>query len=142
MKNLFILFALILLVSCGKKDEHAGHDMTAAASDDANQILYNQVMDIHDEVMPKMEDLYNLKKELQDKIANTPNLAAEEKQKLEQRIIVVDSVSKLMMDWMHSFDPRPDSANKEAARAYLEAEMEKIKKVKEAMLETLEKGNN
>ena len=100
-------------------------------------------MDIHDEVMPKMQDLYMLKKGLQDKIAATPGMSSEEKQNLEKRILVLDSVNQLMMDWMHKFSPRSDSTDQEAAREYLESEMEKIRKVREAMLEAIasEKGS-
>jgi hypothetical protein len=136
-----LMVVALLLVNCGKKgEESAHHDHEAMDGENPNQVLYNQVMDVHDEVMPKMEDLYNLKKDLQEKIANTPGLVEEERKKLEERIIVIDSVSKLMMDWMHEFNPLPDSTDQEAARAYLESEMEKIKKVKDAMLETLEKN--
>jgi hypothetical protein len=54
------------------------------ACKDANKELYNQVMNVHDEVMPKMEDIYRLKKDLQDKIANSPDMILERQQKLEQ----------------------------------------------------------
>lgn len=144
MKKYASLLALALIVTaCAKKDDHATHGQESVDTGDANQVLYNEVMDIHDEVMPRMEELYNLKKDLGEKIKNTPGLVEEERKKLEQRIIVIDSVSKMMMDWMHEFNPLPDSTDQEAAREYLESEMEKIKKVKEAMLETLgkEKGN-
>lgn len=144
MKTYASLLALVLLVTaCAKKDDHSAHAHEAADADSTNQVLYNEVMDIHDEVMPRMEELYNLKKDLKEKIANTPALVEGERKKLEQRILVIDSVSKMMMDWMHEFNPLPDSTDREVAREYLEGEMEKIKKVKEAMLETLgnEKGH-
>ncbi len=138
MKSILSLTFLLFAVACTQKSEHAHHNPGNDTSDNPNQVLYNEVMDIHDEVMPKMEDLYNLKKDLTDKIASTPTMVAEERQQLEQRIAHIDSVSDLMMVWMRQFNPLPDSADHEAARAYLESEMEKIKKVREAMLSTLE----
>ena len=101
-------------------------------------------MDIHDEVMPRMEDIYSLKKKLQDEIAASPDMAAEERVNLENRIANLDSVSNMMMDWMHRFSPLPDTVSQEAAREYLESEMDKIRKVREAMLEIIEaeKGRN
>jgi hypothetical protein len=88
-------------------------------------------MDIHDEVMPKTGEIYQLKKELQDKIAKTPDLVVDKKKQLDQIISELDSADHSMMDWMHKFNPLPDSANQEKAREYLEDEMEKIKKVRE-----------
>ena len=121
--------------------EHEGPD---GDSTNANRALYDQVMDIHDEVMPKVGDIYELKKKLLEKIASTPNMVAEEKSKLEKRIADLDSVGEMMMGWMHSFQPLPDTVDQERAREYLESEMEKIRKVKEAMLEIIEKekGSN
>ena len=145
MKLHHFAFALVLLLmSCtGKTDKHKGHEEESDnATDSPNEALYHQVMDIHDEVMPKMDDLYKLKRELQEKIESTPALVEEEKKKLEQRIAHLDSTSQLMMEWMHQFNPLPDSTDQEEAREYLESEMEKIKKVKDAMLEAIEKEKN
>ena len=134
--GLFCVFA----ACSGNKGEHQGHENGGdAVIDDPNQALYNEVMNIHDEVMPKMDDIYKLKRNLQDKLDSASTIAAEQKIKLEQRIAHLDSVGNLMMDWMHKFDPLPDSSDQEEAREYLESEMEKIKKVKDAMLEAIEK---
>lgn len=140
-----ILFSALILTGCGKTGtsdhEHDGLDID---STDANRVLYDQVIEIHDSAMAKMGNLYDLKKKLQDQIANTPNMVVEEKKKLERRISNLDSVGQLMMDWMHRFQPLPDSADQERARGYYESELEKIRKVKEAMLEAIakEKGGN
>lgn len=142
MKLSYIAFLFVLiLAACGNKGGHKGHGEGAddAVTDNPNQALYNEVMDIHDEVMPKMDDLYKLKRDLQSKLDSASDIAAEKKAELQKRIAHLDSVSNLMMDWMHQFDPLPDSADQEEAREYLESEMEKIKKVKDAMLETIEK---
>lgn len=133
-----VIVALALaIVSCQKSTEHTDHhDDTAVDADSANVILYNQVMDIHDEVMPRMEDLYNMKKDLQSQLDAAPS--ADAKQKLQQQIASVDSASKMMMDWMHEFNPPADTADQEQKRAYLETEMEKVKRVREAILTTLD----
>jgi hypothetical protein len=57
MKHYFksaIILGLFALISCNK--EHKSGDSGSANSDDPNQALYNEVMSIHDEVMPKKED--------------------------------------------------------------------------------------
>jgi len=145
MKLRHLAFTLLVLAfACSKSDKHHGGQEEEGdnATDSPNEALYHQVMDIHDEVMPKMDDLYKLKRDLQEKIESTPDLVAEEKKKLEDRIAHLDSTSQLMMEWMHQFNPLPDSTDQEEAREYLESEMEKIKKVKDAMLEAIEKEKN
>lgn len=132
------LLALVLAAACGQKGgDHAHHNHSETTG---NGALYDQVMNIHDEVMPKMEELYNLKKDLMKQVAESPNLVVEKKQELEQTITQLDSASNAMMTWMNEFNPLPDSANQEAARIYLEGEMEKIKNVKTLTLETIEKA--
>ena len=105
-------------------------------------MLFRSVMDIHDEIMPRIENIYQLKKQLQDKIAASTDMAADKKQELEQVIAQLDSADRSMMDWMHTFNPLPDSADQEKARAYLESEMEKIKKVRELMNESIGKAKD
>lgn len=143
MKKLLLASSFLLMLSCGKTSEHSGHDQEGSRdNDDPNLALYDQVMDIHDEVMPKMEDLYKMKKDLQDKIAASPDMVPEQKKELENMISNLDSASSAMMDWMHQFNPLPDSVNEEAAREYLENEMQRIKQVRDLTNETLEKAKS
>lgn len=135
LKQCLLLLALLTNACGSKSSDHSAHD-TSITSDNVNQVLYNQVMDIHDEVMPRTEDLYNITKKLKAdlKEAKTDN----EKQQLQTRIDYLDSVNMMMMDWMHEFKTLPDTTNEETARAYYETNLEKIKKVKEAILLALE----
>ena len=138
MKSLLISTVFLVLISCGKTSDHTGHDKSEdGTSGEANQALYDQVMDIHDEVMPKMEDIYKMKIELLEKIANTPGMVEEKRKELEAIISNLDSTNNAMMDWMHNFNPIPDSLDQEKAREYLETEMERIKKVRDRTIEAL-----
>ena len=139
-----LLLCIVVLAACGKSgnnDQHH-HDDTDSSAITANRALYDQAREIHDEVMPKIEDLYNLKKNLQEKIAKTPDMVAEKKQEIESVILKLDSASNAMMDWMHEFKPLPDSADQEKAREYLETEIDRIKKVRDMMNESLEKAKS
>ncbi|MCA4895433.1 MAG: hypothetical protein ING84_10555 [Cytophagales bacterium] len=143
MKRHLLLFSILIVtaLACGKSDKHDNHhDHGSASGDNPNQALYDQVMDVHDELMPQMEDLYKLKKELQEKIAATPDMVAEKKGELDQAIASLDSADMLMMDWMHKFRPLPDSVDHEKAREYLESEMEKVKKLKDLFNESIDKA--
>ncbi|MBX2895640.1 MAG: hypothetical protein KF763_09375 [Cyclobacteriaceae bacterium] len=132
-----VLVMTLLLTSCEKNKPATSETDT---SDNPNQVLYDQVMDVHDEVMPKMDEIMKLKRELQEQIANTPDMVVERKQQLEKIISNLDSASNAMMDWMHRFNPLPDTVDQEKARAYLEGEMERVKNVKNLMLESIEKA--
>jgi hypothetical protein len=91
--------------------------------------------------MPKMDEIYRLKEQLKSKLTTAPALAEEKKKELENTVAELDSASESMMDWMHKYSPIPDSVEgAEKAREYLENEMEKIRKVKEDMLEAIEKA--
>ena len=135
-----LFIGLILLAGCGKS-AHEHHDSEEESPiNNPNQALYDQVMDIHDDVMPKSDEIYQLKKEIKDKIASTNNLEPKKKKQLEQIAAELDSADRSMMDWMHKFKPLPDSANQELAREYLENEMERIKKVRELINGSLQKA--
>lgn len=142
MKYLKILFVigLIAMSACSKTGDHDHSEHDATTEENPNQALYDQVMDVHDEVMPRMDDLMKLKRELQEKIANTPDMVMEKKLQLEKMISNLDSASTAMMNWMHEFNPLPDSVDQEKAREYLESEMERIRKVKSLITETIDKA--
>ena len=132
-----LLASLALLWGCGQKSGSEDHDHGHDAEEGGNQALYDEVMKVHDEVMPKMNDIYKLKEQLKDKIADTPDMVAEKKQQIESTISRLDSASEGMMVWMRNFNPLPDSVGEQEARDYLESEMEKIKKVSEDVRKAL-----
>ncbi|MFZ1807811.1 MAG: hypothetical protein WAU36_11335 [Cyclobacteriaceae bacterium] len=136
--KLLILF-LVVLAACGKPSDQNEEEENQEVNEDPNQALYDMVMDVHDEVMPKMDDIYKIKSQLQEKIVNSPDLVQERKDALEKMILSLDSANNSMMVWMRQFNT-PDSLDVEEARAYLESQMEKINAVKETMLSTLEEA--
>ncbi len=115
-----ILLAIVLLTSLSCRNKVS-----------KNQQLYDEVMSIHDEVMPKMDNLYRKKMALKEKLANNPDLSDEEKQQTNALIARLDSAGEGMMAWMREFEPIPDSEGEDKAREYLENEMVKIKKVRD-----------
>ncbi|HET9053069.1 MAG TPA: hypothetical protein VFM90_02780, partial [Cyclobacteriaceae bacterium] len=104
VKLLFVAF-FGMFAACGKP----GQDVPAGdqAAENTNQILYNEAMDVHDEVMPKMGSLMSLKRKLKDTLA-APGLAEDQRNDFEGRIRLLDSAHKSMMDWMHGVYPPPD----------------------------------
>lgn len=132
-----ILIALvILLVSCAKRsgEDHGEH----AAEQGPNQALYDEVMSVHDEVMPKMNDLYKAKATLAKQLREDPGLSEDQKATISRKIARIDSASEEMMVWMRQFNPLPDSAGEDRAKAYLQEELTKVRKVREDILQALE----
>jgi hypothetical protein len=123
LKSLLLLTAL--LIGCQQK---------------GNQELYDEVMKVHDEVMPKMNDIHKAKQQLKNEIANTPDITEARKTELETIIVKLDSANEGMMIWMREFNPPPDSKGVEQARDYLKKEKEKVEKVKKDITEALEKA--
>ncbi len=146
MKTIFqtLLFCtLVLTWGCGQKpqghEEHT-HNHGEENQEGSNQQLYDEVMSVHDEVMPRMDDLYKLKEQLKKQIASSPEMAEDQKKKIESIIIQLDSASEGMMVWMRNFDPLPDSLGEEKARTYLEEQKVKVTKVKEDMLKAIDEA--
>jgi hypothetical protein len=142
----YLLLVLVVVAGCtGKPDEQADHEHDATAKDvvetSGNQALYNEVMKIHDEVMPKMDDIHKAKQELKEKITNNPNMSQAERIKVDAMIAKLDSAGEGMMVWMRQFKPQADSVEgEEKAREYLENEIERVKKVRENMLRALDQA--
>ena len=131
------LILALLIVACGQKQDQpdSGSGDNLEMSD--NRALYDEVMEIHDEVMPKMNDLHKAKTTLQTRLG-LPGLPKSEREVIEQKIAEIDSASEGMMVWMRQFQPVSDSVGEDSARAYLEKELIKVKQVREDILQALE----
>lgn len=139
-KAISALFLFFMAAACQQTshNDQPTHDSVEASP---NQKLYDEIMDIHDEVMPRMNDLHKTKTSLQTRLA-LPGLGEDERQEIQHNISRLDSASEGMMVWMRRFDPLPDSAGEEKARVYLEAELEKIKKVRDDILSALKASSS
>lgn len=123
--------------------------------------MYNETMKIHDEVMPRMDELYTLElklKSLQDSLSrDTIGNTTITLHQVNQRLSLIDKASKDMMDWMHSIEDVPDENQKvehshhgaketnsqapETPDAILQIQREqkvRIEMIKKKMLESIE----
>lgn len=101
--------------------------------------LKQEVMDMHDEVMPKMGELRTTQKQLlalADSSAQDSLVAARYTELANQ----ISLANESMMDWMRNFDPNYEGTEEEA-KAYLEGKLKEIKKVSDEMNESLEAGH-
>lgn len=128
MKNLLILITFVLFTfSCQieQKDE-----LTT---------LKEEVMAMHDEVMPKMSELRYTQKALMlqvDSLMSSDSLRSATLIGASNEII---AANEAMMNWMRNYEP-DYQGTKEEIISYLEQQKEAIQKVKNDMERSLENG--
>ena len=115
MKKLIITISLFTaLTACQKNAE------------DKQKVMINEVMAVHDEVMPKMDDIMSLKSSLDSAIKVSPDSA-----KAKKLYSALDVADNQMMDWMENYDS--DSVkgkSEEEISKYFADQKTKITKVK------------
>ena len=116
----WIFMAVLLIVSCKAKTN-----------------LEAEVMTIHDEVMPKMGEIHLAKKELKKALENIEYDSL--KNEVIKLISDLEMADEGMMEWMNQWK-LPE--NEDEKNAYLIKEKEKITKVKDDMLTSIENANN
>lgn len=117
-----LLAAFLLLAACSDPKEEQIKKLTG------------EVIAIHDEVMPKTEELMNLKSQIQERMGKDSAAGP-----LGRRLVVaLDSADNAMSDWMAGFDA--DAAKtKPASEAvrYFENEKAEIEAVKKQTDESI-----
>ncbi|MFT4536091.1 MAG: formate dehydrogenase maturation protein FdhE [Saprospiraceae bacterium] len=94
--------------------------------------LEKKVMNVHDEVMPKLGELNKDKKKLQTILANSTDESV--KTTLQEAITSLEKADEGMMDWMAEYKLPSDISSQEV---YLKNEMMRITKVKTDMLQSM-----
>jgi hypothetical protein len=148
MKRPFLIlfaFSFLLLTACNNSSDTK--DKTAKKSEADS--LYERVMDGHDAGMGKMGKLTKVQQEVSRLIdsigklpAKTRKAAAPYKAKLENLLAELKSSENGMNQWMESFNI--DSAVNESKERlnYLATEQIKVSKVKDAILNSLQKADS
>jgi hypothetical protein len=135
MKNtLWLLLWTVLFVACqSDKEKTDGNEESAKV-----QEYRQEVIAVHDEAMPLMSDIYQLKKELQSQLADTVSMEKSRIAEIKSILLKLDSADKGMRVWMREFS-KMSITNVEEAEALraLEAEMGKIRKVRDDMFSSV-----
>ncbi len=136
MRDFFIIVgSLLFLFACNNQSAEPEENQSLADS------LFEQVMAGHDVAMPKMNKLERLQREVRAAIDSIAKLPASKRDGLNEYTRLLDSTMKAldyadfaMTQWMGEF--KYDSLkNNEPERAkYLQRELEKVNKMKDAVL--------
>ncbi len=122
MKKIWVLVLMAALVACGGVD---------------NEALKNKVLDTHDEVMPKMGQVMNLKKQVVAKAAELESADSSNEKITELRDLAgeLEAAYQGMMTWMRDWSESSDPYTKgevspSEVTTYYESEQAKVDKVK------------
>jgi len=100
--------------------------------------LYDEVMAIHDEVMPEMKTIHYLEKNLKKKIAVVTN--QDSLIMMKATLKRVEEAGEGMMDWMHELDVPGRKVPDADAIAYFKQEKLKITSVSTKMKKAIQSG--
>lgn len=120
MKNIVKISVVLLvfgIVSCDSKDKEI-------------EQLKSEAIEIHDEVMPKMDDIMKLKKSLSAEIEEADQ---QERKEIGALITSLEAADKAMMNWMRNFDPRMEDLSDDQKIESLTEHKISIQKIKASM---------
>lgn len=120
MKSIFVgslfLFSF-LLISCDTKDKEI-------------EKLQSETIEIHDEVMPKMDKIMKLKSSLK---SEQDSVGTEKYQKIQALIISLEQADEAMMNWMRNYNPKMENMSETEKINYLKDQKASISDVSEQM---------
>jgi hypothetical protein len=130
--GMLVIFSLIL--SCKQKP---GESTSMSVTED-------EVMKIHDEVMPKITDINRLSSQLRDiknKAGQTPEGTPMVIEGLDETLHDLRNAEQGMMDWMKNYSDKKAELSPEQLEMFYKEELEKIKAVRDSMLSSIENAN-
>lgn len=133
------LLLCLLAMACKNKTSETTVDNTPDQQPPTEVILeqelYDDIIKLHDEVMPKLNDVMSLKGQLKEKL----DIAIEEGQSetlispLKKSIEDLEGADHAMMQWMRGFKPKSDSVSHDKVMEYYDDQYEIMKEVKSKM---------
>lgn len=140
MKNVFFRIGLIALIftSCGISEQEKQQIETI-------QKQTKQIMAIHDEVMPKMDELHSLIKQMDLMMVSlnedTSAIASQSRKEIESIIDVLNQADKEMMEWMRNWKFPKDNAPSDETLAYLRDQKTSVNRMALNMKDALTKAH-
>ena len=120
----FFVGLLAMIVACGRNGQKN-------VTTDEIVALEKEVIQIHDEVMPKMSDIARLMDILDKESANS-NLDSLTKSEISKAIAMLQSGDSLMWEWMHNYSV-PEDVSPDSVHAYLQSEKIRMTTIRDVM---------
>ena len=113
-KLLYVFGVSLTLAACGGNETkgHEGHDMATTETGTSVEKAEKDLFAVHDEVMPRNDDIMKLKKELNGKLAALDSMqgtptetvrADEQKAQMRRLVSRLTEADSLMMNWMANY---------------------------------------
>lgn len=117
----------------------------SCSPEEREKALQEEVMEIHDEAMPLMDELMRQKVRLQYQIDSLRISEKNNKEKqievLQEKILELRRADSAMMNWMRQFNAMPaDTVTHEQRMKYLKEEKREIKTVHQMMVNAIEEA--
>lgn len=108
---------------------------------EAETLLNQEIMKVHDEVMPKMGDINRMKRQLSAYKDEVPDDNAEMKDSLINAILLLAKTEDNMNDWMAGYKyPNPEMKHDDMMK-YLKGQQDTIKQINDDVFMTIAIGN-
>lgn len=140
VQRIFLISLTLAWVSCGAP---SGNEAVSSSSEtQREEALWDQVMAIHDEIMPQTSKLERMAQKLK-KHLDRQDLSPAQRREVEETIKLIESAVAAMWDWMHNLQQLPElrqTKTHEQIMAHLKIERNNITTVKTLMENALIKG--
>ena len=141
IRSFYHLIAIFIVFSCSGSAREQDSKALSAEQQEVSE-LEDQVIAIHDEVMPRMGTLVSLKDQLISKnsaLETSGNQGAKDLVIINSLVIDnLDQAHESMMDWMRNFEPVDLEGDPDINKTYLQEELVKINSVKELVENAIE----
>lgn len=108
---------------------------------EAETLLNQEIMKVHDEVMPKMGDINRMKRQLSAYKDEVPDDNAAMKDSLINAILLLAKTEDNMNDWMAGYKyPNPEMKHDDIMK-YLKGQQDTIKQINDDVFMTIAIGN-
>lgn len=143
MKNILLLSLLaVFTFGCGSGESNTNTEEVVdekLSEQEQQQQIYDEVMGLHDELMPQMKELYDMRTVIIER-ADSLEEAGVDSESLRSTIAELESGEEAMMDWMRNFEMLPEETPHDSVMNYLTHQREKIMEVKVLMEQAFAKG--
>lgn len=143
--NFFLLLSFGLFVACNGSSTKSDSDSKFSAEElKEQQDLWDDLMTVHDEVMPKISNIHKLGRQLKNYSETTEGVSNLVKEQVAATVGLLDEADESMFSWMNNLrqlKPLQDTEKHEDIVIYLRAEQDRMDKVKKDMLISIEKGS-
>jgi len=145
----FIVQAFLIFVFAGCNNSRTSTDKDDKTTRSASDSLMHEVLKQHDIGMAKMSKISDAKNRVQDDLDSISKLSTDlQKKSLQYRMELDSMFNRLifadrgMETWMNEFNMDSLKNNEKEQLKYLESEKEKISKVNEVMISSLQKADS